>query len=67
MNKNLVRRGGKHAAEMENNYYLRIDEKIVEEVEEYGFPRQYMLKCLGENANNHCTTSYYLLCMDQNY
>lgn len=44
-----------------------MDEKIVEEVEEYGFPRPYILKCLQENVNNHCTTSYYLLCMDQNY
>jgi hypothetical protein len=72
LNKNLVRRGGgRRPADIsqfnENNYYLRVDEKIVEEVEDYGFPRPYILKCLQENVNNHCTTSYYLLCMDQNY
>ena len=75
-NKNLVRKQGRRrdptAADIqgafdEHNYYLRVDEKIVEEVEDYGFPRPYVLKCLQENVNNHCTTSYYLLCMDQNY
>jgi|LauGreDrversion4_2_1035121.scaffolds.fasta_scaffold360251_2 hypothetical protein len=73
LNQNLVSKGGKqrkadmHHAFDENNYYLKVDEKIVEEVEDYGFPRPYILKCLSENVNNHCTTSYYLLCMDQNY
>lgn len=76
LNQNLVRKGGKpnqkgaadmHSAFDEHNYYLKVDEKIVEEVEDYGFPRPYIVKCLSENVNNHCTTSYYLLCMDQNY
>ena len=73
LNKNLVHRGGpktkkeRHDLYDEHNYYLRIDEKILHEVEDFGFPREYVLKCLGENVNNHCTTSYYLLCMDQNY
>ena len=75
LNKNLVsnqRKGAKRAAELhaqfdEHNYYLRMDDKIVEEVEDYGFPKPYIMKCLQDNVNNHCTTSYYLLCMDQNY
>jgi len=72
LNQNLVRKGANKKPDMhhafdEHNYYLRVDEKIVEEVEDYGFPRPYILKCLSENVNNHCTTSYYLLCMDQNY
>jgi len=50
-----------------SNYYIKIDEKIVGQVEEFGFPRQFVVKCLNDNVNNHCTTSYYLLCMDQNY
>ena len=50
-----------------SNYYIKIDEKIVGQVEEFGFPRQFLVKCLNDNVNNHCTTSYYLLCMDQNY
>lgn len=65
-NKNLVRK--RHAQLIdENNFYLRMDENIVAEVEDYGFPRPYINKCLSENVNNHCTTSYYLLCMDQHY
>ncbi len=70
LNKNLVRKNNKKDRQDlydEHNYYLKIDEKILHEVEDYGFPREYILKCLGDNVNNHCTTSYYLLCMDQNY
>ena len=37
------------------------------QVAEFGFPKAFILKCLSDNVNNHCTTSYYLLCMDQNY
>ena len=67
-NKNLIRKGKRLKAETNFlNYYLKIDEKIVDQVELYGFPKQFILKCLNENVNNHCTTSYYLLCMDQNY
>lgn len=45
LNKNLVR---KHHAQLvdENNFYLRMDENIVAEVEDYGFPRPYINKCL---------------------
>jgi hypothetical protein len=70
MNKNLVRKNGpktkkeRHDLYDQHNYYLKIDDKIMHEVEDYGFPREYVLKCLGDNINNHCTTSYYLLCMD---
>ncbi|CDW78202.1 protein kinase domain containing protein [Stylonychia lemnae] len=68
-NKNLVRRGNRRLKpDADNqNYYIKIDEKITVQVEEFGFPKPYILKCLNDNVNNHCTTSYYLLCMDQNY
>ena len=67
LNKNLVRKQRRQMKDNladQHNYYMRVDEKIVQEVEDYGFPPPYILKCLGENVNNHCTTSYYLLCMD---
>ncbi len=67
LNKNLVRNRRQKPDVNYQNYYMRIDENILEEVEDYGFPKQFVLKCLNENVNNHCTTSYYLLCMDQNY
>lgn len=68
MNKNLVRKGKRVNPDINyQNYYVKTDDKITEEVETYGFPKPYILKCLKENVNNHCTTSYYLLCMDQNY
>jgi len=67
-NKNLVRQN-KRKKEQEDylNYYTKIDEKIVDLVEMYGFPKGFAIKCLKENINNHCTASYYLLCIDQNY
>ncbi len=62
-NDNLVRKGiRKLKPDMhQQNYYLKIDEKIVGLVESYGFPKPYILKCINDNVNNHCTASYYLL------
>jgi hypothetical protein len=64
---NLVGKGQKRAAEDFMNYYIRINEKIIDRVGLFGFPEKYIRKCIEENLNNHCTSSYYLLCMDQNY
>ncbi len=50
-----------------NNYYLKKDEDIINRVGDYGFPKIYIEKSLKDNLNNHATTCYYLLCMDQNY
>jgi len=44
-----------------------IDQNIITDTAKLGFPRSYIEKCLRENSNNHCTTTYYLLCMDQNF
>ena len=44
-----------------------VDEEVIAKVEKFGFPRDFILRCINENVNNHCTTSYYLLCMDQKY
>lgn len=66
-NQNLVRRKRQNPDINYQNYYMRLDEKIIDQVEDFGFPKAYIMKCINENVNNHCTTSYYLLCMDQNY
>jgi len=49
-----------------NNYYSRIDEKIIKKVVKLGgFTEALIRKYLKDNINNHCTTAYYLLCLDQ--
>ena len=40
---------------------------IVEKVEKFGFPQSTIINSLRRNLANHCTTSYYLLLMDQNF
>ncbi|CAD7968767.1 unnamed protein product [Amoebophrya sp. A25] len=40
---------------------IPIEEDIVQQLEKYGFPREYALKCLEMNKHNHVTTTYYLL------
>ena len=61
------RKPGKRRHKEEINVYMKKDEKIIDQIVKLGFPRDYVLKCLHDNMNNHCTTSYYLLMMDQNY
>lgn len=50
-----------------HNYYIKINQNVITDTSRLGFPRHYIEKCLRDNANNHCTTTYYLLCMDQNF
>ena len=50
-----------------HNYYVKINQNIINDTVKMGFPLSYVQKCLKENANNHCTTTYYLFCMDQNF
>mmetsp|Transcript_37531 Transcript_37531/g.57494 ORF Transcript_37531/g.57494 Transcript_37531/m.57494 type:complete len:140 (+) Transcript_37531:4742-5161(+) len=47
-----------------HNYYIKINESVIKDTERLGFPINYIQKCLKDNSNNHCTTTYYLLCMD---
>ena len=47
--------------------FYNIDQSVITDTARLGFPRHYIEKCLRDNANNHCTTTYYLLCMDQNF
>ena len=34
---------------------------------DFGFPQEYVYKCLQDNDANYCTSAYYLLGLDQNY
>lgn len=38
-----------------------LDEDILDQLENYGFPRDYATKCLNTNKHNHVTTTYYLI------
>lgn len=50
-----------------HNHYIKINQDMIDDTARLGFPAEYITKCLKENATNHCTTSYYLACMDQNF
>ena len=38
---------------------------VVQRVAKYGFPESTIINSLRKNLANHCTTSYYLLLMQQ--
>ncbi|CAJ1356374.1 unnamed protein product [Effrenium voratum] len=38
-----------------------LDEAILDQLDSYGFPREYAIKCLQSNKHNHVTTTYYLI------
>mmetsp|Transcript_183330 Transcript_183330/g.581372 ORF Transcript_183330/g.581372 Transcript_183330/m.581372 type:complete len:466 (+) Transcript_183330:103-1500(+) len=40
---------------------VNLDEDVLHELEAYGFPRDYAVRCLELNKHNHITTTYYLL------
>ena len=40
---------------------LVLDERIIGLIEQFGFPREYIVKSLNHNELNYATTSYYLL------
>eukprot|EP00913_Durusdinium_trenchii_P024101 g22634.t1 len=37
------------------------NEAILQQLDSYGFPREYAIKCLQSNKHNHVTTTYYLI------
>ncbi len=46
---------------------LVIDEKIVFEIEQSGFPKNYVINCLNNDELNYVTTYYYLLMTQKEY
>jgi len=41
--------------------FATLDEDILDQLDSYGFPREYAMKCLQTNKHNHVTTTYYLI------
>ena len=40
---------------------LIIDDSVISMVEGWGYPRDYIVKCLNNNELNYATTGYFLL------
>ena len=49
----------------ESEKYAKVDMNVVEKVSKFGFPQTTIINSLRRNLANHCTTSYYLMLMDQ--
>ena len=47
--------------------YTNISMEVVEKIEQFGFPQQVTINCIKQNLCNHCTTTYYLMQMDQQF
>ncbi|CAI2366178.1 unnamed protein product [Moneuplotes crassus] len=53
---------------MVSNYNFKINQEIIKSMNQrYEYPIDYIVKCLDSNETNYCTTTYYLLLVDQNY
>ena len=39
-----------------------IDENILKNMENYGYKKEYIQKCISNNEVNYCSATYYLLC-----
>lgn len=51
----------------ESHKYSSINMEVVEKVAKFGFPPKVTINCLRQNLCNHCTTTYYLIQMDQKF
>ena len=40
---------------------LVLEEGLIGQIEQFGYPREYIVKSLNHNELNYATTSYYLL------
>jgi hypothetical protein len=45
-------------------FYI-LDYDMVQKVERFGYPSDYIVESLNSNEVNYCTATYYLLCTDQ--
>ncbi len=45
---------------------IPIEAKIIDLLEQYGFKKDYAIRCLNANKHNHVTTTYYLLLQKMN-
>ena len=54
--------------EAKNRFFdedFEINNEIVQQLQQFGYPQAYVVKCLEDNDTNHCTTTYYLIADDQ--
>ena len=42
-------------------FEIGVGDEIVYKVFRFGYPMDYIRKCIEDNDANHCTTTYYLL------
>jgi len=49
------------ASSCESDQNKVLEEDVLEQLDRFGFPRDYAIKCLQMNKHNHVTTTYYLL------
>ena len=43
---------------------FKLNKTIAFKLQKFGYPYNYIKKCLKANECNYCTTAYYLLCKD---
>eukprot|EP00929_Paragymnodinium_shiwhaense_P116539 TRINITY_DN8616_c0_g1_i2.p1 TRINITY_DN8616_c0_g1~~TRINITY_DN8616_c0_g1_i2.p1 ORF type:complete len:1331 (-),score=160.48 TRINITY_DN8616_c0_g1_i2:156-4148(-) len=53
--------GDSSASRLPSTQLQYFEEDILEELEKFGFPPDYILRCLRMNKHNHVTTTYHLL------
>ena len=41
-----------------------LDEEAIKVVEGFGYPREFLIRCLNQGDLNHATASYYLMIMN---
>jgi hypothetical protein len=59
--------GGMTGDVLANSFKFIIEEDKVVTMSQFGYPKEYVIRCLNENEANYCTAGYYLLQVDQNY
>lgn len=52
---------------MEPKWLILLDDQIVDKVESYGYPKEYIMNCLECNETNYCTAAYYLMAPVQKF
>lgn len=57
LQREMIRKQGRQYYDEE----FELDDKIVDMVAHYGYPKIFVLKSLEDKEKNHCTTCYHLL------
>ena len=60
-----IKNDKKFLEDEENNMIFKIDENIVNEIVNFGYNKDYIIKSLEKNLLNYATASYYLILSNQ--